>query len=358
MAGTENAGASLPRELFRSGGVIPAVPLALHPDRSFDETSERALLRYYVDAGALGIAFGVHSTQFSIRDIPGFYRDLLHFAGATVDEWAARAGRTIVKIAGICGERDQALAEAQMARDAGFHAGLLSLTALSGRSTDDLLSHARAVAGVIPTVGFYLQKAVGGMHLRYQFWREFAEIEEVWGVKIAPFNRYATLAVVRGVADSSRGGAISLYTGNDDTIVTDLLTRFQLGPEHTPPEMRIVGGLLGHWGVWTSRAVEIFERCRRISESREPIPHEMLTLAAQITDMNGAIFDAEHGYAGCLPGVHEVLRRQGLFGGVTCLDPREVLSEGQADEITRVCRAYPHLIDDDFIQEHLSQWTS
>ena len=347
-----------PRELFRKGLVIPAVPLALNPDRSFDAESQKTLLRYYVDAGAGGIAIGVHSTQFAIRDIPGFYEELLTLASQTIDEWAARDGRSLVKIAGICGKREQAPAEAEMARSAGFHAGLLSLTALSGLPIADLLEHARAVGNVIPIVGFYLQTAVGGMHLPYEFWREFARIDSVWGIKMAPFDRYATLAVLRGVADSGCADEIALYTGNDDTIVTDLITRFRIGCEGGTRSVRIVGGLLGHWGVWTKAAVELLERCHEIVENGDTVPARMLTLAAQVTDMNGAIFDAAHGYAGCLPGVHEVLRRQGIFRSIVCLDPDETTSEGQEDEITRVCRAYPHLIDDEFVRERLERWRS
>jgi len=346
------------RNLFRKGVVIPAVPLALNPDRTFDRESEKALLRYYVDAGAGGVAVGVHSTQFAIRDIAGFYPDLLAFASETVDGWAARDGRTVVKIAGICGEREQALTEAGWAVDAGFHAGLLSLTALTGRPVDDLVAHARAVSETIPIVGFYLQTAVGGMYLPYEFWRSFAGIENVWGIKMAPFDRYATLAVLRGVADSGRADEIALYTGNDDTIVTDLITPFRIGCADGIREMRIVGGLLGHWGVWTLRAVELLEQCHAVVESGGPVPREMLATAAQVTDMNGAIFDAAHGYAGCLPGVHEVLRRQGLFRTIVCLDPQEKTSEGQEDEITRVCRSYPHLTDDEFIRERLELWRS
>ena len=354
MSGT--SGRFDPCHVFRSGLVIPAMPLALLPDRSFDRESQRALLRYYVDAGAGGVAVGVHSTQFAIRDAPGFYGEILGFSAESVSEWGLRRGRELVMIAGICGERGQAVSEAELARSKGYHAGLLSLTALKGAPIDELVAHARAVAEIIPIVGFYLQTAVGGMALPYEFWREFAAVNDVWGIKIAPFDRYATLEVLRGVADSGRADRVALYTGNDDTIVTDLLTRFSVGTGSGVRDMRIVGGLLGHWGVWTKRAVELLERCRAVAASGGPIPAEMLTLAAQVTDMNGAIFDAANGYAGCLPGVHEVLRRQGLFRGITCLDPAEVPSPGQEDEITRVCRAYPHLVDDDFVREHLAEW--
>jgi len=346
-----------PRTLFNSGVVIPAVPLALSPDRSFDAESQKALLRYYVDAGAGGIALGVHSTQFAIRDISGFYKELLFSASVTIDEWSARDGRELVKIAGICGKREQALAEAELARSAGFHAGLLSLTALTDHPIGKLLEHARAISMVIPIIGFYLQPAVGGMHLPYEFWREFAKIENVWGIKMAPFDRYATLAVLRGVADSGHADDIALYTGNDDTIVADLITRFEIGCAEGVCSMRIAGGLLGHWGVWTRSAVELLAQCHQLA-NKDAVPADLLTLAAQVTDMNGAIFDAAHGYAGCLPGIHEVLRRQGIFRSIVCLDPKEQLSEGQEDEITRVCRAYPHLIDDEFVRGRLELWRS
>ena len=343
--------------ILHKGAVIPALPLALNQYRKLDERRQRALLRYYVDAGAGGIAIGVHSTQFAIREIPGFYEKLLTLASQTVTEWAARDTRVLVKIAGICGDREQALAEASMARLAGYDAGLLSLTALTGRPIPELLDHARAISAVMPIVGFYLQPAVGGMDLPYEFWRDFSRIEEVWGIKIAPFDRYATLAVLRGVADSGRADGIALYTGNDDTIVSDLITRFRIGCADGVRSMRIVGGLLGHWGVWTKAAVDLLERCHRIAEDGAPSA-EILTLAAQVTDMNGAIFDAAHGYAGCLPGVHEVLRRQGIFQSIVCLNPDETMSDGQEDEITRVCRAYPHLTDDRFVEERLELWRS
>ncbi|TVR30562.1 MAG: dihydrodipicolinate synthase family protein [Spirochaetaceae bacterium] len=346
------------RAQFDSGLVIPAMPLALSPEREFDPVGQRAVLRYYVDAAVGGLAVGVHSTQFAVRDTPGFYQRILHFARDTVAEWAERRNRPMVMIAGICGGREQALSEARLARSCGYHAGLLSLAALKESSIEQLVAHADAVSQQIPLIGFYLQPAVGGMMLPYDFWRRFAALQNVWGVKIAPFDRYATLAVLRGIADSGRADDVALYTGNDDSIVTDLLTPFRFAGVDGVRGMRISGGLLGHWGVWTRRAVEIHQRCRKLALSEAPIPAAMLTLAAEITDMNGAVFDAAHGYAGCLPGVHEVLHRQGIFGSITCLDPDERLSPGQADEITRVCSAYPHLTDDDFVQQHLAEWRS
>ncbi|TVQ39093.1 MAG: dihydrodipicolinate synthase family protein [Spirochaetaceae bacterium] len=344
------------RKRFHNGLVIPAMPLALTPQRRLDQQSQRAVLRYYVDAGAGGIAVGVHSTQFAIRDTPGFYQRILEFAYETVGEWSDRRGRPMVMIAGICGEREQALSEARLARSRGYHAALVSLAALRNASVDLLVEHIRAVSREIAVIGFYLQTAVGGMMLSYDFWRRFAALDDVWGVKIAPFDRYATLTVLRGIADSGRADEVALYTGNDDTIVADLLTPFRVVGTQRTRTMRICGGLLGHWGVWTKRAVEIHRQCRELADSEAGVPAGMLTLAAEITDMNGAIFDAANGYAGCLPGIHEVLRRQGIFGGVTCLDREERMSPGQSEEITRVCRAYPHLTDDDFVNRHLAEW--
>jgi dihydrodipicolinate synthase/N-acetylneuraminate lyase len=344
------------RTRFLSGTVIPAMPLALGPDRTFDPVSQRALLRYYLDAGAGGIAVGVHSTQFAVRDIPGFFEMILRFASETVSGWAAHRNLSPVMIAGVCGKTFQAVSEARLARSLGYDAGLLSLAALPGATVDELIDHTRAVAREIPVIGFYLQRAVGGMALSYEFWRQFAQLDNIWGIKIAPFDRYATLDVIRAVAASGRPDDVALYTGNDDTIVTDFLTRYRVAGELEGRRMQIVGGLLGHWGVWTKRAVELFHSCRRIAAENTPIPPEMLTRAAEVTDMNGAIFDASHGFAGCIPGVHTVLNRQGLLQSIHCLDPDETLSPGQADEITRVCQAYPHLTDDDFVRENLVIW--
>ena len=341
---------------FRSGLVIPAMPLALSPERTFDPLSQRALLRYYVDAGAGGIAVGVHATQFSIRDTPGFFREVLSFAIETVSDWDGRRDTATVMIAGLCGKTAEAVEEARLARSLGYDAGLVSLSAFPDASIDELVGHVRAVSREIPVVGFYLQPAVGGRKLPYEFWRRFAQVENAWGIKVAPFDRYATLEVIRAVADSGRGRELALYTGNDDSIVTDLLTPFRLDGTSDREPMRIVGGLLGHWGVWTRRAAELFDACRQIADGHAPLTPQMLARAAEVTDMNAAVFDAANRFAGCLPGVHTVLQRQGLFQSACCLDPQERLSPGQAEEIARVCRAYPHLTDDDFVREHLETW--
>ncbi|MBN1395048.1 MAG: dihydrodipicolinate synthase family protein [Pirellulales bacterium] len=344
------------RELILQGLAIPACPLALNVERRFDERRQRGLIRYYEAAGAGGLAVGVHTTQFAIRDPKiGLFKPVLSLAADEFDRLDARRERPLVRIAGLCGDTRQAAAEAELARRLGYHAGLLSLAAMREADDDALLNHCRATADVIPVVGFYLQPAVGGRVLSHQFWRRFAEIENVVAIKIAPFDRYRTLDVIRAAAASGRDD-IALYTGNDDHIMLDLLTthRFQIGGRTV--ERRIVGGLLGHWAVWTRRAVELFEQCRTIAESGEPIPPEMLRLAVEVTDANAALFDAAGGFAGCIAGIHEVLRRQGLLEGIWCLDPNETLGAGQAAEINRVYRDYPHLNDDRFVAEHIDQW--
>jgi dihydrodipicolinate synthase/N-acetylneuraminate lyase len=336
------------RERLKRGLVIPAHPLALNSSRKLDERRQRALTRYYLAAGAGGIAFAVHTTQFAIRDPKiALLRPVLELGA---DE--AR-GKDIVTIAGICGERKQALAEAELAKSLNYDAGLLSLASLRSASVKELLDHARAVAEVLPVIGFYLQPAVGGRPLPYQFWREFAEIPNVVAIKIAPFNRYETLQVVRAVLESGRGSEVSLYTGNDDNIVSDLLTEFNFGGKSG----RIVGGLLGQWAVWTKSAVSLLAN---IKQNLTSAPANLLTMAQQVTDMNAAIFDARNNFRGCIAGIHEVLRRQGLLEGRWCLDPAEDLSPSQLEEIDRVCRSYPHLreADDLLIQENLDKWLS
>jgi dihydrodipicolinate synthase/N-acetylneuraminate lyase len=342
---------------FREGCVIPALPLSLYPDGVFDETSQKAILRYYMDSGAGGVAVGVHSTQFAIRDVPGFYEKILGFASGIMDERPGEMFRPIMKIAGICGKTDQAVSEAEMAVERGYHAGLLSLGDLAGEPEYVLLEHVRRLAGIMPLIGFYLQPAVGGIRLSYDFWKAFAGIDNVLGVKIAPFNRYATLDVLRGVADSGRASEVSLYTGNDDNIVVDLLTPWRFtGKDGSKQTLRIVGGLLGHWGVWTSAAVKLYRRLREIVLSGKTVDFEILTLAQEVTDMNAALFDAVNGFSGSIPGIHEILFRQGLMESPRCLNPDEVLSPGQAEELDRVCRAYPHLTDDAFVREHMDSW--
>jgi hypothetical protein len=332
------------REKLRSGLVIPAHPLALNGNRKLDERRQRALTRYYLAAGAGGIAVGVHTTQFAIRKPQfGLLQPVLRL---TMEECR---GRDVVKVAGVCGKRDQAIVEAQLAKDLGYDAVLLSLAALNNESILELLEHSRAIASVIPVMGFYLQLAVGGRLLPYEFWRQFIEIDNVVAIKIAPFNRYQTIEVVRALAESGRSHEVALYTGNDDNILNDLLTSFGFANRR----IRIVGGLLGHWAVWTKTAVSQLAIARNNSDT---IPSEQLTLAQEITDANAAIFDPTHQFRGCIPGIHEILRRQGLLEGRWCLDPREELSPGQMEEIDRVCRSYPHLKDDDFVEEHLDEW--
>lgn len=345
------------RQHLLAGHVIPAHPLALTPRRTLDERRQRALTRYYVHAGAGGIAVAVHTTQFAIRDPRhGLLRPVLELARDAAAEWRTRlrSRRPFALVAGVCGETRQAVQEAALARANGYHAGLVSLGALSEATDAQLLRHCRAVAEVIPVFGFYLQPAVGGRALGFRFWRELAEIPGVVAIKVAPFNRYATLDVVRAVVEAGRAD-IALYTGNDDSIIVDLLTPFRFSAGGARVERRIVGGLLGQWAVWTQRAVEMLDEVKH-GAVRARLDREWLARAAALTDANGAIFDARNAFAGSVPGIHEVLRRQGLLRGVWCLDPRERLSRGQAEEIDRVLRRYPELSDDAFVSEHLEAW--
>jgi dihydrodipicolinate synthase/N-acetylneuraminate lyase len=332
------------RDKLQSGLVIPAHPLALDQERRLDVRRQRALTRYYLAAGAGGVAVAVHTTQFAIRDPKiGLFKPVLQLAAEELRE------SDVVKIAGICGQTPQAIREAETATQLGYDAGLLSLAALRDATIKQLIDHAHHVASLIPLIGFYLQPAVGGRTLPYGFWREFAEIENVVAIKIAPFNRYHTLDVIRAVVESGRAGEIALYTGNDDNILIDLLTRFDFGGR----SVSIAGGLLGHWAVWTRSAVAHLALAK---SCRDHVPGKLLTLAQQITDANSAFFDTSHAYHGCIAGIHEVLRRQGLLQGTWCLNPDEGLSPGQSEEIDRVYRLYPHLNDDAFVQEHLDEW--
>ncbi|MBN1284470.1 MAG: dihydrodipicolinate synthase family protein [Anaerolineae bacterium] len=343
-------------QMLRAGLVIPAHPLALTGERAFDARRQRALTRYYHAAGAGGIAVGVHTTQFEIRRPEHWlYEPVLKLAADTIAACDAATGRQTVRIAGIIGRTPQALAEARFAAGCGYHAGLLSLAAFQGADDDTLIDHCRVVAQAIPLMGFYLQPAAGGRLLSAAFWRRFVEIPNVVAIKIAPFNRYQTLDVVRAVAEAGRAGEIALYTGNDDNIVIDLLTEYEIATAHGAVRLRIVGGLLGHWACWTRRAVELLERCKA-TWGKGGIPADLLTLAAQVTDSNAAFFDAANHFAGAIAGVHEVLRRQGLLANVLCLNPEERLSPGQTGEIDRVYRAYPHLNDDAFVRENLEAW--
>lgn len=341
---------------LQRGVVIPSCPLALTAARKFDERRQRALIRYYLAAGAGGLAVGVHTTQFAIRDPKvGLFRPLLQLAAAEIDQSGRGLDRPFVRIAGVCGPTPQAVAEAQLLRECGYHAGLLSLAALKDDTEEELLAHCRSVAEIVPLVGFYLQPAVGGRVLPFSFGRRFAEIENVVAIKIAPFNRYQTADVVRAVVAAGRHD-IALYTGNDDNILVDLLSPFQFPCGSRLVTRRIVGGLLGQWAVWTRAAVKLLEECQRSVNEGGDVPAAMLRLQVELTDANAAIFDAAHGFAGCIVGVHEVLRRQGLVEGVWTLDPLESLSPGQAEEIDRVCQAYPHLNDDAFVRDNLDAW--
>lgn len=324
------------RARLQAGAVIPAHPLALTAERKLDERRQRALTRYYLDAGAGGIAIGVHTTQFAIRD-HGLYEPVLSLAA---DE---TRGREVIRIAGVCGVRSQALAEAECAARLGFDAALLSLAAFPDASVEELIEHSKAVGEVMPLVGFYLQPAVGGRILDREFWRRFAALDCVVAIKIAPFNRYYTLDVLHGVAESGRASDVALYTGNDDHIVLDLIT--------THRGLRMVGGLLGQWAVWTRRAVEMLE-CMH----QDPGAARWREVASELTEANAAIFDVAHGFRGCIAGIHEVLRQQGLLDGIWCLDPDEMLSRGQGEEIAHVCSAYPHLNDNDFVAENRDRW--
>jgi hypothetical protein len=343
-------------ENLRGGLVIPAHPLALTEQCKLDERRQRGLTRYYHAAGAGGLAVGVHTTQFAIRDPKhALFKPVLQLAAETATACDVSTGRQTVLISGICGVTAQAANEARFARESGYHAGLLSLAALKDADEGELLDHCRIIAQEIALFGFYLQPAVGGRILPLSFWRRFLEIPNVVAIKIAPFNRYQTLDVIRAVAEVGRSNEVSLYTGNDDHILLDLLTENVLPTSQGDKCMRIAGGLLGQWACGTRRAVSLLEECKR-ARAAGNTPSHLLTLAAQLTDFNAAVFDAAHRFVGCIPGIHEVLRRQGLLTNTLCLDPHETLSPGQAEEIDRVCGAYPHFNDEEFIAAHLAEW--
>ena len=344
----------LPREvldLLARGTVIPAHPLALDAARRFDHRRQRALTRYYIDAGAGGLAVGVHTTQFAIREA-GLYETVL---AAAVDDSRAWTVRPLVLIAGVCGRTSQAVSEARTAVRLGYHAGLVSLAALKGDTEDALIAHCREVAEEIPLVGFYLQTSVGGIRLDAPFWRRLAEIDNVLAIKVAPFNRYRTLDVVRGVVEARAEDRISLYTGNDDHIVLDLITPFTVMRDGVQVTMRFRGGLLGHWSVWVRSAVELLARAQRESGTGV-VSDALLALDSRVTDCNAAFFDVANDFRGCIAGCHEVLRRQGLLDGIWCLDPDETLGPGQKEAIDRVYTIHADLADDAFVQPNLGRW--
>jgi dihydrodipicolinate synthase/N-acetylneuraminate lyase len=340
------------RQHLLAGQVVPAHPLALTPARTLDERAQRALTRYYVAAGAGGMAVGVHTTQFAIRRV-GLLHPVLQLAIETAKASLSAEPRAFASIAGVIGETSQAVSEASMAQSLGYDAVLVSLGGLDDLDERGLLQHCKAVADVMPIVGFYLQPAVGGRALSYRFWRDLAELPQLIAVKIAPFDRYRTLDVVRAIVAAGRDD-VALYTGNDDAIVSDLVTPFPVRRHGAAATTRVVGGLLGQWAVWTRRAVELLSRIKAGSDS--PVAPSLLTEGAELTDANGAIFDAANRFAGCIPGIHEILRRQGLLRGIWTLDPRETLSPRQADELDRVCSSYPWLTDDAFVAEHRERW--
>ena len=342
-------------ERLFGGTVIPAHPLALTADREFDPVRQRALTRYYIDAGSGGLAVGVHATQFEIRDV-GLFEPVLECAMETAKHWTPIGGeRPLIMIAGLAGGTAEAAGEARTAVSIGYHAGLLSLAAMTGSSDDELIAHCETVAAEIPLVGFYLQPAVGGIHLSVDFWRRFAQIENVIAIKAAPFNRYRTLDVIRGVVEAGAEDRIAIYTGNDDHIVLDLLEPFTSLRNGEKVHLRIRGGLLGHWSVWTKSAVEQLSRIHAAVDGGD-IGADLLALNSKITDCNRAVFDVENDFAGCIPGCHEILRRQGILEGTWCLNPDEVLSRGQAEELDRVHAGYPEMNDDEFVAENLARW--
>jgi len=345
------------RTTLTKGVVIPALPLALNSKRKLDERRQRALIRYYLDAGAGGVAVGVHTTQFAIR-LPenNLYSPLLKIAGEEFNSYVQQTGKSLIRVAGVIGKTRQAVSEAQTALKYGFHLALLGLGAFRDSSNSTIIKHCRTIAEIIPVFGFYLQPAAGGRKLDQTFWREFARIENVAVIKIAPFNRYQTLDVVRGVIESGRAGEIALYTGNDDNILIDLLTEYRIPYGGKIFSKRIVGGLLGHWAVWTRSAVKLLNEIH--NGEFENDTRKALILANKITDCNSAFFDAANNYKGCIAGLHEVLRRQGLFRGLWTLDRHERLSPGQKAEIDRVYASYPELNDDAFVMENLDRWLS
>ena len=340
-------------EVFKQGVVIPATPLTLTEDRKFDEEAERLLMLYYLNSGARGIATAVHTTQFAMRNY-GLFEPVISLVSDQIDRFEEETGETVFKICGVCGPTEQAVKEAEIARRVGYDAVLLSPGGLGDRDEQYMIDRARAVQDIMPTVGFYLQLACGGRMLSYRYWHELAEMKNLIGIKVASFNRYSTFEVVRAVVESSRNDEITLYTGNDDNIVGDFLSDFRIKKGDGYVLKRFEGGLLGHWCNWTKTAVETLELVKKARKDGDF--RKLIELGPQITDMNRAIFDPYNSFRGSVSGMHEVLFRQGLMKNTLCLDPEEKMSEGQAEEITRVTESYPHLIDDEFINEHIEQW--
>ncbi len=340
------------------GTVIPATPLALDNDRKLNEKGLRLLMNYYLASGVGGIATAVHTTQFEIREPEvALFEPVLKIVSEEIDKFEKENDTVIIKVAGVCGPIEQAVKEATLAKDYGYDAVLLSPGGLNHMSEDYMIERTKAVAEIMPVIGFYLQTAVGGRVFTYNYWERLCAIDNVVAIKCASFNRYQTLDVVRAAALSPRSDEITLYTGNDDNIVIDLLTKYRFDKNGEKVVKCFEGGLLGHWTLWTHNVVNMLAKIKE-EKKKDYISAEMLTLAAEVTDVNSAFFDTAHGFAGCIPGVHEVLRRQGLMENILCLNPDEVLSEGQAEELDRVHKAYPHLNDDAFIKENIESWKS
>ena len=344
------------KDILNKGAVIPAIPLALDETGKFDEKIQRTLVRYYLHAGVGGIAVAVHTTQFEIR-LPEV--NLFHTVVKTVldeiESFEKKNSKTIVKIVGVCGKTEQAVSEARFACESNADAVLLSPGGLVDLNENEMIERTKIIAGIMPVIGFYLQPAVGGRIFSADYWKQLSDIDGVAAIKCAPFSRYQTIELIRGVSMSERRDEIALYTGNDDNILIDLLTKYEINVKGKKAEKYFAGGLLGHWAVWTKTAVDLFEKIQKYKYS-DKIPSELLTLAVKITDANAAFFDAANGYAGCIPGIHEVLRRQGIFKNIRCINPNETLSPGQSAEIDRVYLDYPELNDDDFIKRHLHEW--
>ena len=343
-------------EILHEGTVIPAIPLVLNSERKFNEQGQRTLIRYYLHAGVGGLAIGVHTTQFEIRDPKiGLFEPLLKIAAEEIDSFEKKTGKVIVRIAGACGPTEQAFLEAKIAKNLGYDAVLLSPGGLKNLSEEEMIERTKCVAALMPVIGFYLQPTVGGRHFSFDYWKAIADLDNVVAFKAAPFDRYMTLDLVRGCAFSERSDKVALYTGNDDNIVIDLLTKYEFKVNDRLVCKRFVGGLLGHWSVWTHNVVGMFELLKKHREDIS-IPSYLLTLATQVTDCNGAFFDVKNNFKGCIAGIHEVLRRQGLMEGIWCLNPRETLSPGQKEEIDRVYKAYTHLNDDEFVRKNIDSW--
>ena len=343
-------------EILKAGTVIPATPLALDENRKFDEYSQRLLMKYYLNCGVGGIATAVHSTQFEIRDPEvNLFEPILKLVSDEISDFENKSGKVIVKVAGVCGKKEQAVKEANIAKKYGYDAVLLSPGGLNDLSEDELLERTKAVAEVMPVIGFYLQTAVGGRHFSYEYWQRLCEIPNVVAIKAAPFNRYMSLDVARAAALSSRSEEITLYTGNDDNIVVDLLTTYKFEVDGKCYQKGFEGGLLGHWSVWTKKAVELFERCK-LEKQKDFISSDMLRLANEVTDTNAVLFDGANNFAGCIPGLHYVLKKQGLMKTLNCINPDEKLSPDQEKEFDRIYAMYPHLFDDDFVKENIDSW--